>query len=383
LRREAQHLAEARRRSAECALPEEIIKRLEALAKRLQTDRTIDAQQAQEMINRLQDEMREIARQAAQQAERLSELKAPRDKRSLLKDMVDKLRDQRAVEAAEAMKRLRRRLMKNELSQDDLARLSKEMEEIAEQLEAQGLETLSKAFADLADDLSDLQSERDWQRMQKLQEQMAKALQDMAGKSLDPAQLSEEEREMLKRLQKALAQMEITEDMLRQMEQALAEGKIRRLTAEDLRQMLEDLKRGQRGNQGDSGDSCALGAVAVPMPAAAARGGKEGVKSSGKRQAGPAGTAHADLMLKEPSNDVEIDADPVRVRAQQVAAGCIVAQWLERGLPGKATDLKAEYDAAVIEAAESAETKSEREAVPREDRTLIRDYLLRLRQAGE
>ncbi len=378
--------ADLRQRAAELkaappeALPApqlaELLKRMEELAARLDQDRLVDANQAKEMINRLQDQLREEAQKSAAEAAKLAALGSDRRQRQLLDKLTERLKENDPAGAARELGRLRRRLQEKGLKREELEKLSKELDDLRQQMNELGLEKLSKNFDDLADDLHDLQNSRDLDKWRKLQEKLGDSLKNLQQQDLDLSSLSEEERRLLKQLREALNKMELTEDRLKQMEKAAQEGKLRQLTLEDLRKMLEEMKKGQNGNQGDQGSTGhtnnGVGLANLPMPAAGGSSGGQPGSGSGSGGKGAGYGRGGKGVTPDQIRDAVLD--PKRLAAARMGAGEVVSQWFVRGEPSDDPHVKTAYSQAVEAAASSPENLREQEVIPSEDRDFVREY---------
>lgn len=239
---------------------EELTRKMKELAEKMEKDRQIDSKKAKEMINRLQEEMKEnIAEEQQRQREmdKLSGLSL-RDRRSLMRKTIEEMKDNDFAGAADEFKRMRRELLRKKMDPEELKRLQKDMNDLSDQLKKMGLQKLQKQFEDMANDLKDLQNTKDLEKLDKMREALADTLKNLqSGKQLDLSKLTDEEKELLKKLQKMVSKMEMTEETLRQMQKAAEAGQVRQITQEDLKKMLQQMKDGNMcpgcGRPGNNG----------------------------------------------------------------------------------------------------------------------------------
>ncbi|MBN2713736.1 MAG: hypothetical protein JXR97_15060 [Planctomycetes bacterium] len=394
----------------------ELTKRMEDLAKKIREDEKINSEKAKEMINRLTEEIKKKAEEDTESGKKMRSLVPPKDPNSPMKDTINRLRDNDFKGASDELKKLRRRLMRKKIDKEELKRLSKEMRDLAKQLGDKKLRKLQKSMEDMAKELEDLQNSKDLDKLNKLQEKLEQSLKNLQdGKQLDLSKLTDEEKELLKKLQESLSKMELTEKMLEEMQKAAEEGRSRMMTQEDLKKMLEQLKNqkfcpkcnnpgwdgidrsggksgeengtgdGKDGNAGGDGDGkCPVcgrdkngngngngntGLMGVPMGGNGQKqqgngGGKgQGMGNEGQGQGG-----------KAPEKDGDADFQPDKIKARTISPGRIVGISFVRGMPPGEDKPKTEYTEEVEAVESSEESVREKELIPREDRELIRQY---------
>ena len=220
----------------------ELTKKLKQLAKEIDQDPKIDPEMAKKMLSRLQDKLKQEDKNSFA-ADKLQQLRTPRMRRSLMREAIQKLKNKDMAGAREAMKRLRRKLQRSNMSKEELQRLSKEMKDLANQLKQMGLQELSKSMQQTADALKDLADLSNVNR-EKMNKIMEMALKSLKGEDLDLSKLTAEEKKLLKKLQQAMAKMKINEEMLKAMQQAAMQGKVRQITMKELKEMLRQMRGG-------------------------------------------------------------------------------------------------------------------------------------------
>ncbi len=387
----------------------ELTKRLKQLAKNIDKDPKMDPEMAKKMLSRLQDKIRQEDRNSFA-ADKLQQLRTPRTRRSLMREAIQKLKNKDMTGAREAMKRLRRKLQRGNMSKDELQRLSKEMKDLAKQLQDMGLQELSKSLQQTADELKDLADLSNVNR-EKMQKIMKLALKNLKGEDLDLSKLTAEEQKLLKKLQQSLAKMKITEDMLKAMQKAAMEGRVRQVTLKELKDMLRRMREGmgQEDNRkcpsckgtgkckvcggtgwitgpdgkkkkcpnckgtgkchdcngsGKCGNSAGFGLIP-------GNGGSLGSGGSSGSQAGSrpgqgmwSGSRHRENRTGQYNS---------RIRARKLAKGQLDMMFV-RGLPPSDNRIKAKYVKTMKEVQESPDSLREREFIPREDRDLVKQY---------
>lgn len=382
---------------------EEFSKKLGELAKKLDNP-SLSPKQALDMLNKLEDQIKNENRERFG-SEQMNNLNPPRDRRSLAKKLAENLRNRDLDGASKEMAALRDALGGGKLNPDDIDHLSKDLKDLADQFKGMGTEELSKEFEKLSQELKDLSGSEQSEEMKKLQAMLAKALK---GEQLDLSQLTAEEKELLKQLQQAMAQMQLTEDMLKQMQQNVADGKARQITMQELKDMLQQMKNGQgNGQQGN----CQGGGVCptcggtgfieeevtdengnttkrkVPCPdchgsgkcsGGGQGGGLMGIPSGAQAGSGSgglgAGTGRGQGAGKRPENQNPTQEQDTMVRARQISQGVFVRDSFVRGIPPGDNHAKVQYDEAVRQAEEGVDSVRERESIPLDERELVKTY---------
>jgi len=384
----------------------ELQKKLQKLATEIPK---MDPEEAQKQLNKLNDKMREEEKKDFS-ADRMQTLRAPREQRSLMKDAIQKMQNKDLEGAREAMRQLRRKLEKSEFDTKDLAQLSKEMKELSEQLEQLNLDDLGKSFKEAAEELKQL-SELSNLNREKMREVMDLALKNLKGEELDLSKLTDEEKELLKKLQDALSKMEMSEQRLQAMKDAALQGQVRQLTMKELKDLLQQMKQGG-GEQGSKCPACkgngqcqkcngtgqVMGPDGKPMPCPDCQGsgkcpdcGGSGVGGvggvglipgggiGGMGQGQGAGQGQGDGLGsgtgvgERPERENPTQTINTRIRARQLAQG-MIDQMFVRGLPPGDAEVKMKYVNTLQEVEASRDSVREREHIPREDQELVKDY---------
>lgn len=405
---------------------EDLIRRMEELAETMKTDASFHAEQAQEEINRLQDQAIEKAREASRQdLQQLRDAHTPLDGRSpedLFRDAVEQMQREDPGAAAEALARLRRELRKHMESPEAMQAMAEGMQGLGNDLDAMGeaadpeLKRLTKEFEDLARELAKSMEGMQADALQEMREAMQNALQDAHAETPDLSLLTEEQRQLLAELQALLRDIERTEQELRDMRDMAQAGAIQPLTTEQLQQMLEQLKRqlqpcptcndshsvpcptcggtgtDKDGNpcpdcdgtgnvpcpdcdgdcQGGGGGGCQT-LVGIPGGGAGSRQSSEPSQGGG-RGGSSYGTQLGGEVHGEQEHLVDGQTQDTLLRARAVGGGQIVGVRFRRGVAVEDPDLQTEYIEAVEAVEALPQTALEAEYLPREDREFIRRY---------
>ncbi len=416
LRHQARTLEnEMKRRKIKNKKLEELTKKLKKLAADIEKQPAMDPEQAQKMVNKLKDKLKEEDKDSFA-ADRLQNLRVPRPRRSLMREAMEKMKQRDLSGASAAMRRLRRKLERNAFNPQELQRLSKEMKDLADQLERMDLQNLSKSFKDAAQELArlaDIQKPNN----EKMKELMDKALKGLKGEELDLSKLTEEEKQLLRKLQEALANMKTTEQML----QAMQQGRVRQLTMKEMKQLLQQMKQQQQQCEqcngsgkcqqckgtgkcqrcGGTGSITGPDGKKKPCPDCNGSGKCPKCSGSGKcSRCGGGGSGNVGLIPgsgmgnsgagnsgaggngvgsaqggqgRRPESKNPTKTYNTRIRARKLAKGQLDQMFI-RGLPPGDREIKTQYVKTLEDVTSSTDSAREREQIPREDRDLVREY---------